>query len=200
MRLFPADVVKRLWWRAAVLAALFACLFLEINLVDVTGLADGYKILGSMVISTFLLFLWFRFVWDPYKAAVFPEWEEKAARERQREKEDSEARIRIIEEMRRRQARADYGGFGQERFYFRGSNSQGYASGSDSESPKEADDQASAFSAADLKKMHREAAKRFHPDLARDKVDRAKREELMKAANTAFGRGDGKALEALLSD
>jgi DnaJ-domain-containing protein 1 len=50
-----------------------------------------------------------------------------------------------------------------------------------------------------LKKLYREVAKRVHPDLATDEVERAKRQNLMAAANQAYEEGDEQGLREILS-
>ena len=49
-----------------------------------------------------------------------------------------------------------------------------------------------------LKKLYREVAKRIHPDLATDEVERLHRQELMAAANQAYQDGDEKRLQNIL--
>jgi hypothetical protein len=51
-----------------------------------------------------------------------------------------------------------------------------------------------------LKHLYREAAKKIHPDLARDDISRGKREGLMVALNTAYQRGDEAGLRAIVSE
>jgi DnaJ-domain-containing protein 1 len=50
----------------------------------------------------------------------------------------------------------------------------------------------------DLKKLYREVAKRIHPDLTTDPVEKVRRQELMIAANQAYEAGDMAALKAIL--
>lgn len=50
-----------------------------------------------------------------------------------------------------------------------------------------------------LKKLYREVAKRVHPDLATDEVERAKRQNLMAAANQAYEEGDEQRLREILA-
>jgi DnaJ-domain-containing protein 1 len=49
-----------------------------------------------------------------------------------------------------------------------------------------------------LKKLYREVAKRIHPDLATDEVERLRRQKLMALANQAYENGDKQKLEAIL--
>lgn len=49
-----------------------------------------------------------------------------------------------------------------------------------------------------LKKLYREVAKRIHPDLATDEVERLRRQKLMALANQAYENGDRRELEAIL--
>lgn len=49
-----------------------------------------------------------------------------------------------------------------------------------------------------LKKFYREVAKRIHPDLATDKEERARRQQLMAEANQAYEDGDEERLRAIL--
>jgi hypothetical protein len=50
-----------------------------------------------------------------------------------------------------------------------------------------------------LKKLYREVAKRIHPDLATDEVDRLRRQKLMAEANLAYENGDETQLRLILS-
>ncbi len=50
-----------------------------------------------------------------------------------------------------------------------------------------------------LKQLYREVAKQIHPDLATDPAERAKRVELMAAANRAYEEGNERKLQAILS-
>jgi hypothetical protein len=52
----------------------------------------------------------------------------------------------------------------------------------------------------DLKKLFREVAKRIHPDLATNDLDRARRETLMAEANLAYENGDEAKLRGILTD
>ena len=52
----------------------------------------------------------------------------------------------------------------------------------------------------ELKRMYREAAKRIHPDLARDPADRERRTRFMAEANRAYETGDGEALQRILDE
>ena len=49
-----------------------------------------------------------------------------------------------------------------------------------------------------LKKLYRELAKQIHPDLATDETDRARRQELMAAANQAYEDADENRLREIL--
>lgn len=49
-----------------------------------------------------------------------------------------------------------------------------------------------------LKQLYREVAKRIHPDLATDEVERLRRQKLMALANQAYENGDKQNLEAIL--
>jgi DnaJ-domain-containing protein 1 len=49
-----------------------------------------------------------------------------------------------------------------------------------------------------LKKFYREVAKQVHPDLATDEADRARRQELMAAANQAYEEADEERLKEIL--
>ncbi|MBI2267672.1 MAG: hypothetical protein HYU64_21320 [Armatimonadetes bacterium] len=51
-----------------------------------------------------------------------------------------------------------------------------------------------------LKALFRQATKAFHPDLALDPKDRARREKAMKEANLAFQRGDEEGLRRILQE
>jgi len=53
---------------------------------------------------------------------------------------------------------------------------------------------------ADLKSLFREAAKRIHPDFAKDEVDREIRTRLMAQVNEAYSQGDADALQRILDD
>jgi hypothetical protein len=50
----------------------------------------------------------------------------------------------------------------------------------------------------ELKRLYREIAKRFHPDLALTESERAQREEVMKAVNWAYQEGDISKLQEIL--
>jgi hypothetical protein len=52
----------------------------------------------------------------------------------------------------------------------------------------------------ELKKLYREAAKRMHPDLARDPADRERRTRFMAEANRSYEAGDASALERILDE
>lgn len=57
------------------------------------------------------------------------------------------------------------------------------------------------FKASDsLKKLYREVAKRIHPDLAADDADRARREQVMTEANSAYEAGDEDGLRTILHE
>lgn len=51
-----------------------------------------------------------------------------------------------------------------------------------------------------LKKLYREVAKRIHPDLATDEVERQRRQQLMAEANQAYEDGDEEGLRAILRE
>jgi hypothetical protein len=51
-----------------------------------------------------------------------------------------------------------------------------------------------------LRELYKIAAKRLHPDLARDDADRKIRERLMTEANLAYARGDEAGLSAILDE
>lgn len=51
-----------------------------------------------------------------------------------------------------------------------------------------------------LRELYKTAAKRLHPDLARDDADRKVRERLMTEANLAYAKGDEAALRAILDE
>lgn len=51
-----------------------------------------------------------------------------------------------------------------------------------------------------LKRLYRQLAHRFHPDLAYDEVDRAYRTEMMMAINAAYATGNLEALERLANE
>ncbi|VAW39850.1 hypothetical protein MNBD_CHLOROFLEXI01-1250 [hydrothermal vent metagenome] len=51
---------------------------------------------------------------------------------------------------------------------------------------------------ASLKKLYRQLARRFHPDMSIDEVDRAYRTQMMWAINAAYAAGDLEKLEQLL--
>jgi hypothetical protein len=52
----------------------------------------------------------------------------------------------------------------------------------------------------DVKRLFREVAKRIHPDLATGEADRARREQLMRAANLAYEAGDAARLQEILRE
>jgi hypothetical protein len=52
----------------------------------------------------------------------------------------------------------------------------------------------------DLKALFRDAAKRIHPDFARDEADQQRRTRLMAQANDAYSLGDAEALQRILDD
>lgn len=52
----------------------------------------------------------------------------------------------------------------------------------------------------ELKSLYREVAKRIHPDLASERADRTKREELMAKANQAYQEGDADRLRRILEE
>lgn len=59
----------------------------------------------------------------------------------------------------------------------------------------------SGFSpSASLKSLYREVAKRIHPDLAADELDRSKRQRLMSEANKAYEEGDEARLREILEE
>jgi ABC-type phosphate transport system auxiliary subunit len=51
-----------------------------------------------------------------------------------------------------------------------------------------------------LRSLYREVAKRIHPDLATDPLDRARREQFMADANRAYEEGDEARLRAILTE
>jgi hypothetical protein len=53
---------------------------------------------------------------------------------------------------------------------------------------------------ADLKGLFREAAKRIHPDFAKDEADRQLRTRLMAQVNEAYSQGDADALQRILDE
>ena len=53
---------------------------------------------------------------------------------------------------------------------------------------------------ADLRSLFREAAKRIHPDFAKDDADRQRRTRFMAEANEAYSRGDAEALQRILDE
>ena len=53
---------------------------------------------------------------------------------------------------------------------------------------------------ADLKSLFREAAKRIHPDFAKDEADRQLRTRLMAQANEAYSQGDAGTLKRILDE
>ena len=53
---------------------------------------------------------------------------------------------------------------------------------------------------ADLKSLFREAAKRLHPDFAKDDADRQLRTRLMAQVNDAYSQGDAEALQRILDE
>ena len=53
---------------------------------------------------------------------------------------------------------------------------------------------------ADLKRLFREAAKRIHPDFAKDEADRELRTRLMAQVNAAYSQGDADALQRILDE
>ena len=53
---------------------------------------------------------------------------------------------------------------------------------------------------ADLKNLFRDAAKRIHPDFAKDDADRERRTRFMAQANEAYSRGDTDALQQILDE
>ena len=55
-------------------------------------------------------------------------------------------------------------------------------------------------SSPEMKRLYREVAKRIHPDLTSDDLDRSKRQQLMMAANEAYERGDEAQLTRILTE
>jgi hypothetical protein len=53
---------------------------------------------------------------------------------------------------------------------------------------------------ADLRSLFREAAKRIHPDFAKDEADRELRTRLMAQVNEAYSQGDADALQRILDE
>jgi hypothetical protein len=52
----------------------------------------------------------------------------------------------------------------------------------------------------EMKRLYREVAKRIHPDLTSDRLDRTKRQHLMAEANRAYERGDQQRLVRILTE
>jgi DnaJ-class molecular chaperone len=52
----------------------------------------------------------------------------------------------------------------------------------------------------ELKSLFREAAKRIHPDLAKDSADQERRTQFMAEANRAYEAGDAEALQRILDE
>jgi hypothetical protein len=52
----------------------------------------------------------------------------------------------------------------------------------------------------ELRSLYREAAKRIHPDLAKDASDRERRNRFMAEANRAYAAGDAEALQRILDE
>ncbi len=64
----------------------------------------------------------------------------------------------------------------------------------------EAKDQSKTFKPSDkLKKLYREIAKNFHPDLAGDEAERSEYQQIMTEANQAYKNGDEQLLEKLFT-
>jgi len=53
---------------------------------------------------------------------------------------------------------------------------------------------------ADLKSLFREAARRLHPDFAKDEADRLLRTRLMAQANHAYSQGDAEVIQRILDE
>jgi len=53
---------------------------------------------------------------------------------------------------------------------------------------------------AELKSLFREAAKRIHPDFAKDEADRQLRTRLMAQANAAYSQGDAETVQRILDE
>lgn len=64
----------------------------------------------------------------------------------------------------------------------------------------EPSDAANVDPSPDLKRLFREVAKRFHPDLAKDGADHEQRTKHMIEANRAYRAGDAEALKRILDD
>jgi len=60
------------------------------------------------------------------------------------------------------------------------------------------DETGPAAPAPELKALYRDAAKRIHPDLATDEVEKARRHTLMAALNAAYDAGDADAIQRIL--
>ena len=54
--------------------------------------------------------------------------------------------------------------------------------------------------APEFKELYRDAAKRIHPDLATDEVEKERRTTLMAALNAAYDAGDADAIQRILDD
>lgn len=70
----------------------------------------------------------------------------------------------------------------------------------DTQTPPASQQKLSEDETAVLKKMYRELARRFHPDMAIDKADREYRTQLMMAINAAYAAGDVERLRELAEE
>ena len=66
--------------------------------------------------------------------------------------------------------------------------------------PDASDETRPALPAPEFKALYRDAAKRIHPDLATDEVEKERRTKLMAALNAAYDAGDADGIQRLLDD
>jgi hypothetical protein len=65
---------------------------------------------------------------------------------------------------------------------------------------KSAEDPRAFQASPEMKRLYRDVAKRIHPDLTSDRDDRARRQQLMAAANQAYEQGDEAQLARILTE